>query len=699
MSTTDIWTTLADRIDPTKLKPRLAPDIEVRPPEETRGDPYVMVANPRDLVHYRLQPEDAQLLDLLDGTHTVGDLVVQHLRESGKLELGRVVELVRLLEARNFLDHEYLNIDDALNKAVFPPTWQTRLDRFLSTLSVEWSGAERLVRALYRGGVRLFFTMVGRMLGVLIALAGVAAFLDVVATRNYHLTNRHLGVAFLVLLALDLLVIFIHELGHAATLVHYGRRVKSAGFRLYFGSPAFFIDSSDALMLGRRQRMVQALAGPYAELIAAGAGAIVLWAFPDGPAARTLYQFAVINYFVLFLNLVPLLELDGYWALSDALRMPDLRPRSLAFVRRELWHRLRRRQPLRPGEIGLAAYGIVGILFTIACVASAWFFWRRVFGDTALEMWHSGAVGRLVLVVLAAFFGGPIIRAGIDAVRSIARAVCARVRALRFRAQSRWRVEAAELFDRSAVFGDLPVEVLNDLAGRVRLRSVARDQAVVRQGERPDAYYMVRSGRLEAMEEPVDGEGEVRVLRSIGPGEGFGELALVDATVRNATVRANERSEVFEVDKGTFDRLLADRIRAPRFATTLQESVQLRGLAPFAHLGPDELIALVDHGRWLLVEPGEEVVRQGEAGDAFYVIGDGQFDVLEDGQVVRTRGAGEHFGEIALLLDRPRMATVRAATPAHIYRLERDGFDALVAAEFRHGRLSPNVSVDRGMDH
>ena len=60
--------------------------------------------------------------------------------------------------------------------------------------------------------------------------------------------------ASLVLLAMNYLLTFVHELAHASALVHYGRRVKSAGFMIYFGSPAFFIESSDGLMLERGQR-------------------------------------------------------------------------------------------------------------------------------------------------------------------------------------------------------------------------------------------------------------------------------------------------------------------------------------------------------------------------------------------------------------------------------------------------------------
>src|SRR5207342_2833507 len=95
-------------------------------------------------------------------------------------------------------------------------------------------------------------------------------------------TPQSVGLGFLILFLLNLVLIFIHELGHAAFLVHYRRRVRSSGFRIYFGSPAFFIDSSDVLMLDRRKRIAQSFAGPYFELVATGAAALVLWAWPAG---------------------------------------------------------------------------------------------------------------------------------------------------------------------------------------------------------------------------------------------------------------------------------------------------------------------------------------------------------------------------------------------------------------------------------
>lgn len=75
---------------------------------------------------------------------------------------------------------------------------------------------------------------------------------------------------------------------------------------------------------------------------------------------------------------------------------------------------------------------------------------------------------------------------------------------------------------------------------------------------------------------------------------------------------------------------------------------------------------------------GEEVFAQGSAGDCFYVIVDGEVDVEVDRRHVRIERAGDHFGEIALLRDVPRTATVRARTDIELDALERDDFIAAV---------------------
>lgn len=693
-----LWRRLSDRIDPARFRPNLAPDVELKEFRIRWGNDYAMIRNPRDLIHYRLEPDEIELVRLMDGSRTVKEIVVDRFRGSGELDLDGVVELVRELNEGGFLAGGYVDAYGAVRRAMKPSVLARKAREFVRTLSIDWSGAHRLVQWLYAHGFRWFFRQIAVVLGAVIGVAGVVAFVAVVRGGQFTLSGQSLALEFLILLTLDYVITFLHELGHALVIVHYGRKVKSAGFMIYFGSPAFFVEASDALMLTRGQRIIQALAGPFAELIAAGVASIVALAFPDAPISSVLYKFAVLNYFVLFMNLVPLLELDGYWILSDLIQVPDLRPRSLSFIRHDLWHKLRNRDRFSRVEVGLALYGIVGVAFAALSFYTGFFFWREIFGSLIVRMWDGGPVTRLMLILLGLLVAGPLVRGAWALVRALVRRARAMWQQVRFRLERAWRVEAAQLIDALPLFEDLPVDLLSDLAGRVRLRAVDRGQPIFRQGDRPDAFYVVRRGTLQVVEEDPD-SGSERVLRTLGRGDSFGELGLLQSAPRAATIRAQDEAQLFQVDKGTFDELLADAARAPRLAPTVQAAAELRALAPFADLASGQLAELLRLGAWINVPPGETIIRQGEQGDAFYAVGSGQVEVIEDGHSVGVLGPGSFFGEVALLLDVPRTATVRARTPVRVYRLERDGFDRLVGEAFRRGRLNPHVLVERSQRH
>jgi MFS family permease len=72
-------------------------------------------------------------------------------------------------------------------------------------------------------------------------------------------------------------------------------------------------------------------------------------------------------------------------------------------------------------------------------------------------------------------------------------------------------------------------------------------------------------------------------------------------------------------------------------------------------------------------DAGEIVIRAGEAGDRFYVVGDGELEITADG-LLRRAGEADYFGEIALLRDVPRTATVKALVDSRLYALEREDF-------------------------
>jgi predicted MFS family arabinose efflux permease len=124
--------------------------------------------------------------------------------------------------------------------------------------------------------------------------------------------------------------------------------------------------------------------------------------------------------------------------------------------------------------------------------------------------------------------------------------------------------------------------------------------------------------------------------------------------------------------------------------------LELLGLLPM--FAPLPELALERVARQLIpaeVAAGSEVIRQGDEGDRFYVIDDGLCEVLVDGRQVATLGRGEGFGEIALLRDQPRMATVVAQTPMKLYALERDAFLAAVTGHTESEEAADALIVSR----
>ena len=83
------------------------------------------------------------------------------------------------------------------------------------------------------------------------------------------------------------------------------------------------------------------------------------------------------------------------------------------------------------------------------------------------------------------------------------------------------------------------------------------------------------------------------------------------------------------------------------------------------------------------VPAGAEVVHEGDPGDRFFVVADGELDVTCDGRELRRLHRGEGFGELALLRDVPRTATVTASTDARLYALGKACFLASVASHPR----------------
>lgn len=139
--------------------------------------------------------------------------------------------------------------------------------------------------------------------------------------------------------------------------------------------------------------------------------------------------------------------------------------------------------------------------------------------------------------------------------------------------------------------------------------------------------------------------------------------------------------------------------RTDRSAAVPERQLRLlRSLAMFAPMSPTELERLASQLDRLVTPVGTDVVVQGETGDRFYVIDSGSFDVIADGRIVRRLREGDAFGEIALLQDVPRTATVRAVDDGAVWTLDQEEFLATVTGHPQVSRAAHALSAERLRD-
>lgn len=121
----------------------------------------------------------------------------------------------------------------------------------------------------------------------------------------------------------------------------------------------------------------------------------------------------------------------------------------------------------------------------------------------------------------------------------------------------------------------------------------------------------------------------------------------------------------------------------------------LRGLPLFAPLPVASVENLALRLEPVAMSSGQNVITQGEEGDRFYVIDEGELEVFVDDVSRRRCGAGECFGEIALLHQVPRTATVRARTDGRLYALESEEFVASVTGNPRSSHAAETLISGR----
>ncbi|CAD8189697.1 unnamed protein product [Paramecium pentaurelia] len=235
-----------------------------------------------------------------------------------------------------------------------------------------------------------------------------------------------------------------------------------------------------------------------------------------------------------------------------------------------------------------------------------------------------------------------------------------------------------EKLAQSFMFSELDEHDLRIVINAMEVIQCMKGDVVIKQGDDGDNLYIVDEGTLDCSRSKA-GQDSVH-LKTYKPGESFGELALLYNSPRAATIVAEENCVLFSLDRGTFNHIVKDAAirKRERYEYFLAHVELLQELDPYSRS------QIADALKSKNFNIGDYIVKEGDEGDIFYFLEKGEavatkvLNQSQPAQVVYFYKEGDYFGEIALLRQAPRAASVIAETPCTVVYLDRETFKRLL---------------------
>lgn len=264
-----------------------------------------------------------------------------------------------------------------------------------------------------------------------------------------------------------------------------------------------------------------------------------------------------------------------------------------------------------------------------------------------------------------------------------------------------------EVLGRVPLLAKLTEQERAQLASKLTKEHFKARAEVIKQGTEGDGFYIIEKGEVVVTRQDEADVSSVSELGRLRAGDYFGEVALLSSTRRGATVSALTELDCLYLRRQDFADMFGSHrlnvqfakrkaVSSERVPENYTPSVPVGAVKDkdaktkqlilnavkfnvlFMNLSPAHQALVVDDMYQLTVRKGVAVINQGDFGDNFYVVQSGEFHIFVDQVRVAIRGRGTCFGEVALMYNAPRAATVCAAEDSIVWVIDRFTFKRIV---------------------
>ena len=201
-----------------------------------------------------------------------------------------------------------------------------------------------------------------------------------------------------------------------------------------------------------------------------------------------------------------------------------------------------------------------------------------------------------------------------------------------------------------------------------------KNEYVIKQGDNGDNLYIIESGELIC--EKIFNPGESPTyLKTYKEGELFGELALLYNAPRAASIYAKTECVLWALDRHTFNHIIKESAmnKREKYKKFLETVPLLSTVENY------ELYSICDAIKMEKYEKNHYIIKEGEQGDKFFILDEGEAVATKEKMTFKKKYfKGDYFGELALLKNAPRAASVMAVTDCKVLTLDRPAFKRLL---------------------
>jgi|Transcript_49235 cAMP-dependent protein kinase regulator len=225
---------------------------------------------------------------------------------------------------------------------------------------------------------------------------------------------------------------------------------------------------------------------------------------------------------------------------------------------------------------------------------------------------------------------------------------------------------------KSFLFSTLEDQDLIIVIGAMKEVIAQEKERVINQGDQGDFLFVIESGKLDCIIKLPDAS--EKVVKTCEAGDVFGELALLYNCPRAASVEASEKCVLWQLDRDTFNNIVKEAAQKKR----QRYDAFLAKVPILASMDAYERSQLADALKVENFGDGSTICKQGENGNKFYIIEEGAAVAMKGDQQVMAYNAGDYFGELALIRNQPRAATVMTKGQTKLLSIDSRSFKRLL---------------------